>query len=166
MIKNVSTSEMVLDINHLQFTDEVGVFGLNIEILNRITALNKLNRFCESIKSPFRANTEILFQVIDSILNEKGFPGPELKKYFNARNEIEKIELVSYRVLDFSKFEMPVQAEFAIFGLSYDKYTNISEGEKEALHEAYFELLNEFDSEKIDIDNLINQVTDLLSVFK
>lgn len=136
-IKEISNHKhMVLNIEHLNYTEDIQLFGYAIETLNLINTINWANKLYENAESKIRIETGILYKAIDALLNQRSFTDEELLEYFKV---LRKTESLYKTLLKFKEVEtyIPYEAEFILLGMKFETLQRLDKHEIENIHEEY-----------------------------
>lgn len=162
LIKEKTRETITINVEHFNYQDDKELLIANIRLLNTITQLNLINKICRDIKSPFQANTDIIFKAMDSILQNRPFNDSEQLVYFRAKYELEKFIDHTYKIIDYDRIYITYEVEMHLLGLPLKDFTELDSNKKEEISNAYSDLL----SEDNDVDSFIQKAKDLILAFK
>lgn len=162
LIKEITPETITINVEHFDYNEEKEILIENIRLLNTITQLNLINKICRDIKSPFQANTDIIFKVMDSLLQNRSFNDSELLVYFRAKYELEKFTDHTYKIIDYDRIYITYQVEMNLLGLPLTDFNKLEYDKKEEISEAYSALLNKDN----DVETFIKKAKDLILAFK
>lgn len=156
-------SFVVLDSSSILYDNELKLFEYSIEILNLIRVALKANKMCVDFRSDFRINTGIYYKAMDSILNNIPFSDTELESFIESEQKKEDFLTFSRSLADIEReFYLPYEVDFILLGMNIDKYNDLNEEKKEALHESYGDIAFEVRFKKIGIPEFILKAKELL----
>lgn len=139
-ITNNNFQSITIDTEGFAYGADVKIFIQNIKILNSIHQLSIINDICLKLKSPFKANTSIIYKLMDALLRNEHFSDSELTEYFTARNQLDLIEKKLNKIVDFDSIYIAYEPEFQILGFSWDKFFKLDERTQAELCEKYSEM--------------------------
>jgi len=161
-ITNNNFESITIGTENFKYRDDTSIFILNIKLLNTIRLLSEINESCKGIKSPFRANTSIIYKLMDALIKNEHFNDSELTEYFDSKNEIELFSHKIFKIIDFDEIWIAYELDFHALGLSLSKFKGLNENIQEELCEKYSNMLFK-SSENFNCKEFISEAKILIS---
>ncbi|UPT69408.1 MAG: hypothetical protein M0D53_09360 [Flavobacterium sp. JAD_PAG50586_2] len=156
-------NHIVLETNFFLFSEEIEAFSHNVNLLEMIAIIGKINKMAKSINSDCQINTGIYFNAIESVFNETPFDDKQLEEYFTQQQAFYKFVDNAKGLIDFDMVQIPFEIEFALFGKKLSEYVELENDEKENLNNAYLPLVDKVQHRTIEIKEFIKKAKQILS---
>lgn len=135
---------MVLDVENIKYTYNRKRFELAVEHLALCNSLNYIDEILEKTRSVERIDLSILFEALQHIQTDKPFNKTQLKKYFEAREQVEKITLIFESISDISEKLCFFEVDLILLGVSLSKQMDLEkEGLLTSLIDDYDAIIND-----------------------
>lgn len=162
LIQEINYKTVTINLEDYTHSSDSEIFVENIKLVHSINRLNQINKICKDIKSPFQANTNVVFKVMDSLLQDKPFTESELLEYFVAKKILEAFIDLTYKIIDYDNVYVSYESELHILGFLYSDFLKLESSKKEEICTAYGDLLNK----NFSIETFIKEAKNLISNFK
>lgn len=145
--------------------DDIKNLANSIDTLTLLKTVHNMNNFYKSVNSDLRIPTKILHKVLEAGLTGKPFTDEMLKEYFNVSMQIEAFV---DNINDFKQLEIyvPYEIELSLLGFSVKEYNNLTEKQREDLHEEYSDMYFAIRKQEITVPEFLKSAKGLITKTK